>query len=817
RGASFALSGRGGRRAWTGVCARIAQTHRHGEVASFSLTLAPALWLLSRRRNYRVFQHLSVPSIAEALLTEWGLSPIVKLDPARYPKLEYRVQYGETDYNFLRRQLAEAGISFYFTLSKGEADPRAEETRIVLTDTPEHGDIRTPAIPFLPSSGLAEGQEHVSHLTITSEIRPGRVVLRDHDPRRPSYALMGQYASAAQPEALLEDYVYAPGTSAVAGEADGSTPVGDLPLPYRQLDAAATDQARILGESLRPGGLSVNFTTSVVDLQAGSVFVVAGHPHPAITNERGLLVIEMGLAGDVDGEWSASGVAVPATEPFRPPLPDVARPSDHTAEVDIFSNQYVPQKPRVPGLDTATVVGPAGEEIHTDELGRIRVQFHWDREGQRDEHSSCWIRLSQAWAGAAYGTTFIPRMGQEVLVSFLGGDPDLPIVTGSVHAPTIPFPHALPEHKTKCGIRSSSTPGGGGYNEIMLDDAKGRELVSMRAERDLVSFAGRMSSSVAGETLRLFIADSQTGIEMSKGKIVLTTGEASIVLEGGAVSVHAKGDVGVAAANNLASPAWKDGAAKRDAALANAPPPRKLPLAPSSEARPPCVKLGVNKQYKGAILEASRRTGVAPYAIASMIDAEAAKSTGGVWNPASKATTSSAMGLTQFLKGTWKEMALRKGTMLNQIARDAGYVEPLGNGFEVQPGKLDDLLALRSDPDISIVTGAEYAKGNLDTLERAGFITSETTDDERARLAYLAHHEGPQGAKDFLRGTIPEARAAELLSTNAGKKTAAELTAKHGNARAAYTHWLNGYVSKKIVPSRYRCSDERVDGDQLVS
>ncbi|APR76957.1 Hypothetical protein A7982_02304 [Minicystis rosea] len=848
RAASFALQGVGGRRAWTGVCTRIAQTQLHGDTASYMVTLAPALWLLSRRRNYRVFQHLSVPEIATKLLADWGIQPVLRLTQGDYPKLEYRVQYGESDYNFLRRQLADAGISFFFTLDE-DADTKAEKTLLVLTDAPHRGEPRADALPFVTDAGLSERGQQVSHVTVASEVRPGRVTLRDHDMRRPTYALLGQHVTRAEPESLLEEYSYEPGAAAVAGTADGTTPVGDRPAPYRHVDGAATSRARVVGESLRAGGLTVSLTTSVVDLAPGAVFLVTGHPHPAIASERGLLVLESSIGGEAQGEWSRSVVAVPAGEPFRPPQAVSPRAPDHTDDADVFASSFVPQKPRVHGIESAIVVGPQGEEIHTDELGRVRVQFHWDREGRFDQASSCWVRVSQAWAGAGFGATFLPRIGHEVMVAFIGGDPDLPVVVGRVHSTTMPAPHALPEHKTRSGLRSSSSPGGGGFNEIMFDDAKGQEVVSLRAERDLAESVnhdrntrvGRIDTTIVGDTLRLFIADSQTGIEMKRGRIALTTGEATIILEGGEVSIVAKDATSVHSGNNLATPAWKGGAtAKAPPApptakpaptspgqrtpapprpatapagqAATAPAPRPQAQAQSGE---PCVKLGKNKKFKPEILEASQRTGVPPHAIASMIDAEAAKKPNGEWNPESKATTSSAMGLTQFLSGTWKQMALRPGTLLHQTALDAGYVRPAGKGFEVAPGKLDELLALRSDPRQSIVAGAEYAKGNLDDLAKAGLVTNATTADEKARLAYLAHHEGSAGAKDFLRGTLSEERAAQLLRTNAGAKKADELIAENGSAKAAYQKWLNGYMDKKIVPSRYRCCDERVDGDEV--
>ncbi|MFO0553384.1 MAG: type VI secretion system tip protein TssI/VgrG [Polyangiaceae bacterium] len=896
RGAVFALEGRGGRRVWTGVCSSITQTTGGATArptgrsqASYSLTVAPALWLLGQRRNYRAYQHLSVPEIAVSLLAEWGIKPRLELDLPAYPKLEYRVQYGETDYNFLRRQLADAGIVFYFDTVQ-EDPQKPEETHVVLADMIQYRERRAGVLPYVDDSGLASADEHVTHVSVVTEVRQGRITLRDHDIRRPMYALFGQHASQAEPENLLEEYVYEPGLAAAAPlqprmtvaapkpppssaprppyrqetgsswpfealpnpsagyepvvpepqpivfepaapapKPDGNTPVADTPLAYRHQDGVAATRARLVGESIRPGGLAIHFSASVVDIGAGTLFKVSGHHHPAVSSNSGLLVVECALSGETEGDWSLTGMAVPGNEPYRPGRAEDAIHGDLQAA---FGGALVPSKPKVLGVESAIVVGPQNEEIHVDELGRVRVRFHWDRE---EQGSSCWVRVSHAWAGAGYGATFLPRVGHEVIVAFVGGDPDLPVVVGRVHAPTIPSPWAVPEHKTKSAIRTSSTPGGTGFNEIMFDDAKGRETLLLRAERDMsvqaqndrISQVGRTDTVVVGQSLRLVVANSDTGIEISNGRIVLTTGQASVVLEGGTVSV--------VAASNLSTPPWVDGGSKGSVGKAEpaATAPAKTAKAetpkPTSD-KPPCVKLGINKKYKGAILDASKRTGVPPNTIAAMVNAEAAPirhgAEKGIWDPNSDNGTH--LGLGQFSVDTWSHMATTPGTALNEKAVESGYVQAVTHGkrvsYEVVSGHAGDLAELRRDPDLSISSLAEYAQQNLGKLDKENLVSLSTlSEEDYARTAYIAHHEGFRGAERFLDPSIADPNAPSRLrrqlrgARNADARYQAYMDEAGGDGKKAYAKFLNEHMEKKVTPGKYKCSEEAVDGDEAPS
>ena len=204
-------------------------------------------------------------------------------------------------------------------------------------------------------------------------------------------------------------------------------------------------------------------------------------------------MLESRIEGKQDSELSHFCAVRSADQPYHPPLRQV--------------------KPKVYGVENATVVGRPGEEIHTDEFGRVRVQFHWDREGRRDEKSSCWIHVSQPWSGAGYGATNLPRVGQEVIVDFLGGDPDRPVITGRVYTNLQKTPYPLPENKTRSGWKSSSSPQYGGYNELMFEDKAGQELVHLRAQRDLTTQVNHDHTSAIGN-------NRSTGIAMHENKTV---------------------------------------------------------------------------------------------------------------------------------------------------------------------------------------------------------------------------------------------------------------------------------------------------------
>ena len=448
-----------GERTWTGICRHIEQigVEERG-LSTYRLVLVSGLWLLGQRRNHRMFQQRSEIDIARALLAEWGVAVEEQLS-GTYGKRDYRVQYGESDLTFLKRILEEAGVSFHHRTSGGEMT-------LLLADAPHRAAPRPP-IAFRDNPTDA-AREHVTRLHTGRRVRPGKYTVRDHDHRRaPSYPLGSSAEEGAGVEASLERYHYIPGAFLFESPRGEPAPVGDDRGRYRTDEREAAALARRRLEAKRASSRTISFETNTIDLAPGAVVSFLDHPRSELSAGEAFLVTSFDLRGEPNGKWTCACEAVSAGVPFRPPL--------------------VTPRPRVGGVESATVVGPQGEEIATDELGRVRVHFHWDRESRMNEASSCWIHVSQPWGGSGFGGTNLPRVGQEVIVDFLGGDPDRPIIVGRVYTALQTTPYKLPDNKTQSGWKSRSSPGGGpeSYNEIMFEDRKGRELLRMQAERDL--------------------------------------------------------------------------------------------------------------------------------------------------------------------------------------------------------------------------------------------------------------------------------------------------------------------------------------------
>jgi type VI secretion system secreted protein VgrG len=536
-------------RAWTGIVSHAEQVEVDAAyVATYYVRIVPTLWRTGRRRNNRIFQHKTLPEIALSVLAEWGVEPTLELDLGSFPRFEYRVQYGETDLAFLSRILEEAGVAYSFRDPDVVNEGDAAQTKLVLaTDAHRNEPREAGPLLYVPGKDLSHPPSSLWHVRFAEDVRAGRLTLRDYDFRsRPDFQLFAEaraHAPVTAGEDRFELYDYAPGAFLV--EPDG----GRARVDEKYAQALVTRQ---LGAT-RQGKRSVAYRANVLDLSPGTVFTLAGHPRRELGAAQRLLAIRQTIEGASGGEWTISGHAVLADEAYRPAL--------------------VTPRPRIPGVQSALVVGPPGEEIHTDEFGRVRVQFHWDREGKRDQNSSCFVRVSQAWAGRGFGVEALPRVGDEVLVGFFEGDPDQPVVVGRVHNGASRVPLILPAQKTRTTWRSESTPGGGGWNEITFEDQKGKELVYVQAERDLETLVkhheiatvgasltttigtsesrqvgadqalhvgGSRTARVAGsetlsvgESFCLDLGDGMAGAVVTRDKrIVFTTGEASIVLDG---------------------------------------------------------------------------------------------------------------------------------------------------------------------------------------------------------------------------------------------------------------------------------------------
>jgi type VI secretion system secreted protein VgrG len=447
--AHLAIKGADADRHVNGLVSRIEHVGRSSEdLSRYRLALVPSVWVLGLRQNSRIFQELAVPDIIKKVLKDAAIpDDEIKIGlHGDHPKWDYCVQYRETDLAFIVRLMEQEGIFYFFQHDSGKTVMRMGDDP---SDHPPAPDVGT--LKLRAGSGMTVTEEVVTTFMVSEEVRPDKVVLRDYDFTKPTLDVTG---SASDKPGL-------------------GTEVFDYPCEY-EVPGEATAMAKIRLQELRATCRRGVGSTNCARLAPGHTFQIDGHPRKDHNGKY--LIVEARHNGSqpqvlkeagFEGQsgYGCSFTCIPASIPFRP-----AR---------------VTPRPSAQGAQTALVVGPAGEEIHTDEHGRIKVQFHWDRQGKKDEHSSCWIRVAQPWAGAQWGGLFIPRIGQEVIVEFLDGDPDQPIVTGAVYNGDNQPPYALPNGKTKSSLKSNSTIGGGGSNEIRFEDAKGSEEVFIHSQKDL--------------------------------------------------------------------------------------------------------------------------------------------------------------------------------------------------------------------------------------------------------------------------------------------------------------------------------------------
>lgn len=417
-------------RYWNGICAGIEQTEAEADgLSTYTVRIVPVLWLLTQRRNYRIFQDQSELDIVLQVLQGWGIQPTLLLDAGSYPKRRIRVQYAETDFDFVNRLLEDIGVTYYFEQTGGD-------TALVLADCPNKGSARAP-VAFVDKPNARVGDDYVTAVRTGRHVRPGRYTQSDVDYRKAlNYPLASSAAQGNAVESQLERYHHNYGSFLWKTAGGGDTPHADDRGAARSDERAGATQVAKRLDAQRIDARVCSFHTVAHDLRPGKVFTISGHPRAELASP--LLIASSTFSGVAQGDWTHTCEARYTDVDYRPPLRT--------------------PKPRTLGVESATVTGPAGEEIHTDEFGRVRVHFHWDREGASDETSSCWVPQSQPWAGAGFGATSLARVGQEVLVDFLGADPDRPVVVGRVFTTTTPPPYQLPRYKMVSGHRSESYP-----------------------------------------------------------------------------------------------------------------------------------------------------------------------------------------------------------------------------------------------------------------------------------------------------------------------------------------------------------------------
>lgn len=390
------------------------------EAIRYRVRLAPKLWKLSHIHQSRIFQAKAAPEIVAQVLKEANIAHELRLS-GKYQSREYCVQYRESDLNFVSRLMEEEGIFYFFEF--GDA-----VHTLVLADGPSASQSidGQAELPYGDGAGMVAESESIGSLHLQREVRPGQVVLRDYNFLRPTMDLEGK--------AKNDDG---------GGEDSDGLEVYEYPGKFGHPDLGA-QRAKVRLEAIRALANRGKGTSNCPWLLPGRKFTLEQHPLAELNQEYLVLgVHHQGRHSSKDASANSGDEKAPsrylnrfACLPFKVPYrhPDRAR------------------RPVIPGPQTAMVVGPAGEEIHTDEHGRIKVQFHWDREGKKDDRSSCWMRVAQSWAGAGWGSVFLPRVGHEVVVEFLEGDPDRPLVVGSVYNGMNVTPVVLPDSKTESSL-----------------------------------------------------------------------------------------------------------------------------------------------------------------------------------------------------------------------------------------------------------------------------------------------------------------------------------------------------------------------------
>ncbi|QYU66207.1 type VI secretion system tip protein VgrG [Leptolyngbya sp. 15MV] len=474
------------------------------EFRSYRMQVVPWLWLLSHSADCRIFQDKNVPDILEEVFQDHGFRDYeFRVTRGDYPPLVFCVQYRETALAFVSRLMEREGLFYFFEHEEKRHVMVIADRNIAFNPLPEESIIVSDAGG--QATGCVTRWEHAWAL------RTGRHALRHYDFENPSVDLLTDEATVVDVEKAksLERF--------------------DYPGHYTELDRGR-QLARVQMQAEEAGYHLVHGVSDYAQFRAGGRFLVGRHTIPGEADQAYVLrsvrheAHQAGYFND-DGitAYANSFEAFPKDTPFRPAF--------RTA------------RPIVQGPQTAVVVGPPGEEILTDKYGRVKVQFHWDRQGTRDENSSCWVRVSQSWAGSGYGFIQIPRIGQEVIVDFLEGDPDQPIITGRVYNAMQMPPHALPGGMVKSGLKSNSTKGGGGSNEFTFDDTKGKEKVYLHAQYDMTSEIEHDDSQHVINNRTIKVDGTHTETIKKDTTITITEGNVVYKVDTGTSATTVKGKV----------------------------------------------------------------------------------------------------------------------------------------------------------------------------------------------------------------------------------------------------------------------------------
>ncbi len=495
------------KRYWNGFVSRFSCSGRDDRFTHYQAEIVPWTWFLTRTADCQIFQQKTIPEIIKKVFQDHGFQDFQDRTQATYPQREYVVQYRETAFNFVSRLMEEYGIFYFF-----EHDENSH--KLIFADKPQvHKNCPVQSkVRFGYNPGTTHDNEDlVQTWGPEQELRPGKYALNDYNFQTPNTSLLANVQTVDKIGGNTKYEIF------------------DYPGIYTKKDEGDT-VTKIRMEEEEAVHFVISGSSNCRSFASGHKFHLDEHSRK--DQDGDYLLTELTHSASVGDSYSGSGgssqetytnhfTCIPFAVPFRP--------------------QRVTPKPIVQGPQTAVVVGPAGEEIYPDKYGRVKVQFYWDRLGKKDENSSCWIRVSQPWAGKNWGSINIPRIKQEVIVEFLEGDPDRPIITGRVYNDDQMPPYTLPDNMTRTTFLTRSTKNGGSsnWNELRFEDKKGDEQIFMNAERDMDLRVEHDSREFVGNDRSLIVQNDQKekvggeqDIQIAKDQNESVGGDASLNVTG---------------------------------------------------------------------------------------------------------------------------------------------------------------------------------------------------------------------------------------------------------------------------------------------
>lgn len=526
---------------FSGLCVSVENFGLQDGYTQFVAEVRPWFWLLTRTQNCRVFQNMTAPDIIKKVLGDHGFSDFTDKLSGTYASREYCLQYRETDYDFICRLMEDEGIYFFFDSNTSQSSAE----KLVLSDgLGAHKPISESATAefYIRDDADRRRAEHVAEFSKIERITTGKVTLNDFDFTTPQADLKNTDAQAKGKHKYKNFEVY------------------DYQGHFRKDSSLGGNMARVRMDAEALKYQQFRGASSLRTLGAGYTFQLSKHDDSDCNKD--FLVLEAVHYLKLDSEFGERDRGKRKAEgEMRRDLKPLTLDFPKEMEKDSYANTFTvmektiqfraPQVtpwPEVQGVQTATVVGTSGEEILTDEHGRVKIQFHWDREGEDNEKSSCFVRVMTPWSGKDWGMVAVPRIGQEVVVQFEDGNPDRPIVTGMLYNAETKPPYKYPDDQTQLGIKTNSSKGGGGYNELMFDDKKDSELMRIQAQKYHQTLVkDRLSMTVGLDAIAKEVASVDEKsydltIEQHMNETVKTGDRTELVETGNKVETVKKGD-----------------------------------------------------------------------------------------------------------------------------------------------------------------------------------------------------------------------------------------------------------------------------------